>query len=303
MLLKTFKNWLSYLGIGVRPVPKKPFFNAKAIKVVKIGRFDLKLNKGHALDFYQKHLPDYNQALPRLASFFYKKNSLNAIIDVGANVGDTVLFIKDKVDARIVCIEGDDYYYNLLKENTASFKDVKTYKVYLSDEDESFQGAVNFDKGTLSIEKTKTGNEIEVIKLDTLISRHQDDFANVKVLKTDTDGFDLKVLRGAWNFLKERSPVLFFEYDRVFIQKQNDDGFLMLKRLGEIGYKRLFFYDNTGRFITSLTIDQIDAIECLHDYIKDYKAPFEFYDICIFHSRDDQDALSFFEEERLLNKR
>ena len=42
-------------------------------------------------------------------------------------------------------------------------------------------------------------------------------------IKIDTDGFDFKVLRGANNTLKTYKPVIFFEWDKIHLQAQNED--------------------------------------------------------------------------------
>ena len=94
---------------------------------------------------------------------------------------------------------------------------------------------------------------------------------------------------------------MFFEYDREFLDKQNESGIDVIETLFSIGYKKILFYDNYGRFILSLTSENITSIRQLHDYIKGYKAPFEFYDICLFHESDDQLADSFISKENSIN--
>lgn len=295
------KKLLAFFGIGINPVPKKYLFGANSLTTIRIGKYDLQLNKNHSLGYNMKHYPLYNQNLPRLVSFLKSSFPNVAVIDVGANVGDTVLFIKNREDVPVICIEGDPYYYDLLKKNTAQFPDVQTLQVFLSDKDEKLKAALHIDRGTLSVNEKAEGREISVVSLDSIINANPARFADVKILKTDTDGYDMKILRGAWNFLAERSPVLFFEYDRVFLQQQNEEGIDMLRRLAGMGYYRIFFYDNYGRFITAVTLDQVDTVTALHDYIKGYKAPFEFYDLCIFHRKDDELALRFYSQEKLIN--
>ena len=65
----------------------------------------------------------------------------------------------------------------------------------------------------------------------------------VRLIKTDTDGFDLRIIRGAERTL-ESGPVLFFEYDPDMLA--GDDGPAFLRWLGDVGYSDLLVWDNTG---------------------------------------------------------
>lgn len=302
MIKSIAKKILALFGIGITAVPRRQLFGVTGLVTEKIGKYELQINKGHSLAFNIKHYPWYNQNLPRLVSFLRKAEPVFSVIDIGANVGDTVLFIRNKEDVPVLCFEGNAEYYKLLCRNVKQFDDVKIFQAYLSDKDETVSASFDFANGTLSINETAGGQEVAVITLDSVIQKHPLEFTNARVLKTDTDGYDMKILRGAWNFLQTAAPVLFLEYDRVFLGKQQEQGIDMLRKLAAIGYHRIFFYDNYGRFITSLTADQMDAVESLHDYINRYEAPFEFYDLCIFHRKDDELAKRFYEEEKLLNR-
>jgi FkbM family methyltransferase len=301
-MIKSFiKRILANFGIGVTVIPKRPLFRQQALKTIKVGKYDLRLNRNHTLGFNIKHYPLYNQNLPRLVAFLSQTFPALSVIDIGANVGDTVLFIKNKADVPVICVEGNEFYFGLLKENTKSFDNVTVIKAFLSDKAGVFNAQFRFDKGTLSVYESNEGNELNVTSLDDIIGQHPALFSEVRVLKTDTDGYDMKIIRGAWNFLRTKSPVLFVEYDRVYLKAQGENGIDTLRQLADIGYYRIFFYDNYGRFITMLTMDCMASIESLHEYIEGYRAAFEFYDLCIFHRRDDELAMAFYRGEHEIN--
>lgn len=301
MIKSLIKRILASFGIGVNLIPMRPLFRQQALKTIKIGKFDLRLNRNHTLGFNIKHYPLYNQNLPRLVAFLEQTFPGLSVIDIGANVGDTTLFIKNKADVPVICIEGNEFYSGLLKENTKSFDNVTVIRAFLSDKAGVFNARFQFDKGTMSVYQKTEGTEVAMVSLDDIINQHPALFSEVRVLKTDTDGYDMKIIRGAWNFLRTKSPVLFLEYDRVYLKAQGENGIDTLRQLADIGYYRIFFYDNYGRFITMLTMDCMAAIESLHEYIEGYHAPFAFYDLCIFHRRDDQVAMAFYKAEHEIN--
>lgn len=55
-----------------------------------------------------------------------------------------------------------------------------------------------------------------------------------KFLKTDTDGFDGKLLRGGIDFLGQSSPVIFFEYDPDLLAVQGDSWHDLLKYVNDV---------------------------------------------------------------------
>jgi FkbM family methyltransferase len=57
------------------------------------------------------------------------------VLDVGANVGDSALQILDAVDARILCVEGDDFYLDFLDLNVGEDPRVTIVAALLSSEE------------------------------------------------------------------------------------------------------------------------------------------------------------------------
>src|SRR5262249_26864144 len=71
-------------------------------------------------------------------------------------------------------------------------------------------------------------------------------FRDAGLLKIDTDGFDIAILRGAQVWLAAAQPVLFFEYDPHFWPPVTPDGGRLFGELAELGYGPLIAYDNFG---------------------------------------------------------
>jgi hypothetical protein len=100
--------------------------------------------------------------------------------------------------------------------------------------------------------------------LDDLLT-HYRDFSAPALLKSDTDGFEDLVLRGAHTTLTA-GPVLFLEYDPRLLRAAGSDGLEMLSRLRSHGYERIAFYDKFGVLMVRCSLGDEDVIRDLHAY-------------------------------------
>jgi FkbM family methyltransferase len=297
MIKKIIKKIFFFFGIQISKLPRK--ITTKNLSVLKVGQAKIKLNTEHTLPKILEKWPNYSSNLPRIASFIKTKYKDLVLIDIGANVGDTVALIRKKEYFPIICIESDDEYYDLLSQNIKQFKGVSIFKYFLGENLGTIKGSTEKANGTAKI--IVAGNNIEIITLDKFIEMHPKS-QKAKILKIDTDGYDLKIIRGGLNYIKKTKPILFFEYDEVYLSKNNDDGLSTLKELETIGYNKIIFYDNFGRFLLSTKLKNFKLIEQLHSYIKGKKGAFPYFDLCIFHKTDDDMALECIKNELKFNQ-
>lgn len=291
-----FKNTVKYLfrkfGLKIIKV-RQTNQHSDDLTTRQIGNYSILLNKNHVLPHYLKQFPSYSSNLPRLAKKIKEKFPDLILIDVGANVGDTVALIRSESYFPIVCIEGDDFYYSVLKKNIQQFNEVDAFQFFLGEKNEVVSAHKEVEQGTLKIvlDSTDVGKNkgLSFITLDHFLKLNPK-YQKAKLLKIDTDGFDLMILRGGIEYLQKTRPVLFIEYDRCLLSNVNDDGLSTLFKLEEIGYETVMFYDNFGRFILSAELQNKKLIEQLHFYIDDKKSAFPYYDICLFHKDDKEFA-------------
>jgi len=91
----------------------KKFLNINTI--YKIGEIEILLPSDHLLPSYQKKHRTYDRFLYYLVSSLEDDSS---VIDVGANIGDTVCsMIQSNSHLNYYCIEGDNYFYSYLLKN------------------------------------------------------------------------------------------------------------------------------------------------------------------------------------------
>jgi FkbM family methyltransferase len=142
---------------------------------------------------------------------FLEGREVKTIIDVGANIGNTVVeYAKCFPTAKIVAIEPIKNTYDILCSNISKLGKVK-----------AFQCAVGSEAGTVNVNlkdhsecnslvagpedslPKELGETVKVIKLDDLASA--EGLLRFDILKTDTEGYDLEVLKGATQLLTNSS--------------------------------------------------------------------------------------------------
>jgi FkbM family methyltransferase len=256
------------------------------------GAFIFKVPFSHNLPFILKTYPQYSSNLGRIAKYIQAKYTDLTLIDVGANIGDSVFVLRGESEFPILCIEGDDYYFEILQSNVAQFPTVFLEKAYLGQENQETNKEILRQNGTAHL--VVSTKSVPIMTLPNLLKKHPN-FSLSKILKIDTDGFDGFIIRGATDFLNLAKPVIFFEYDPYFMSQQNDDGLSIFKSLRESGYQALIIYDNFGDYMLSLRLDQVRLLDEIHCYFLGRDGMF-YADICAFHFED----LDLFETVRSL---
>lgn len=149
--------------------------------------------------------------------------------DVGANVGQTVFEVRDAFPgARVVAFEPFPEPFATLRERTAKLKDASVFPLALgasagtlevqARERSVLNSLVGAAAATATGSPRPNGISIPVETLDGFCAAQG--FDAVDVLKTDTEGYDLEVLKGAEGMLTAGrvrfvyTEVTFFEGNR-----------------------------------------------------------------------------------------
>lgn len=137
--------------------------------------------------------------------YFHPKIDINTIFDVGANVGNiTQKLNRVFPNANILSIEPEHNSYNSLSKLNR-IDNIETYNLALGKETK--QVKVNFDPfsernsiNSPSEVKSDSGSIKVVNTSEFSMSKNID---VIDILKTDTEGYDLEVIKGAEPLLKE----------------------------------------------------------------------------------------------------
>ena len=274
----------------------------------RVGKFDLLMNADHPIVGTIATYPSYSANLSRVVRYIQRKYPEMILIDVGANIGDGAALVRSETICPIVCIEGDPEYCALLKRNVERFSNVMVLNVFLGEKDGTVEAEIMKAEGTLRMQNaltTQTGtvaNLVRTTTLDSVAQAHHAWFASAKVLKVDTDGYDLKIIRGAVEWIQANHPVLFFEYDRVYLDAVGEDGLSTLDSLARLNYDTIVFYDAFGRFVMASRLEYAEVIQQLDAYITERKGAFPYYDLCVFHRDDEDIARALIDAELSINK-
>lgn len=267
-----------------------------AEKMVKVGNYSLLADHEHRIQLHLEQFKYYSRNFSRIAKYIESKYPSYQIIDVGANIGDTVALLRtENVQQFVHLIEGDPVFVAFLEKNLPLFTNVKAYETFLGEESMEQTIEVDNTKGTAKLNVGSGTQKMAIVKLDDLVKQNQ--IENIKLLKTDTDGFDFKVLRGSFETIKRDKPVLFFEYDSVFLKEQNEDGLAIFEDFANLGYKTALYYDNYGKFVISTAIDNKALIAQLYAYINKKEGAYLYYDVCLFHQDDEDLAQACIQKE------
>lgn len=203
-------------------------------------KYDLDINKyiDHSLYF-----GFYDYSLDKLLNLAEGKK---VVIDVGANIGLTAVNIaKILPDAKIYGFEPDKDNISraeyLLKINHVENcrlinsglgnerKDAKLFKVQSDN-----PGMNRILKESEEITDV-TFSEITVVTLDDFAKENK--IENIDLIKIDVEGYELKVLEGASEIIRDSSPDLFIELDDNNLKEQNDSAVKLISFLESFGYE------------------------------------------------------------------
>ena len=200
---------------------------------------------GHLLSLYESVYPKYDRFLPTVIGKI-KENEV--IIDIGANIGDTLFrLLNSNTNPYYYCIEADNLFFEYLQKNKKSLDINIQNKIILIKTLVGDQLKGNLSEtttGTKSLIKSDLG--IKSKKLDDIIMEYK--IKNIKLIKVDVDGFDYNILFSAINELKINKPDIFFEY--MPLDDLGKKNYLrLIEKLNEIGYSNWTMLDNYGTVI------------------------------------------------------
>ncbi|GAB4271008.1 MAG TPA: hypothetical protein DIU37_04245 [Opitutae bacterium] len=180
----------------------------------------------------------------------HKKNPI--IIDAGANVGQTVEEFKNIYPSAIIhSFEPGPESFKNLQANTARWDDVFPNQAGLGDKAETkkffqheYSEMSSFLEGNENFGSGKAINSIEapIITLDDYTEEHGINF--IDLIKTDTQGYDLQVLKGAKRLFQEkRVRLVFTEVIFVNMYEGHSSFEELYAYLTKHGFKLISMYD------------------------------------------------------------
>lgn len=295
-LARLWKKLYSYLWrflIKFNLLPNDPIVKRK------IGKRHLLMNASHKLPNKMRRLKYYDTALPRIAVFLKQTRGKLIMIDVGANIGDTVSLITDAVDGNFLCIEPSEKYFRLLKINTRNIKNVFYENAAVSDSEDVSEKTLKEIKGTAYLttnsDAVKSDGISATATIDELIKKYPE-FSGTNLLKIDTDGFDIKVLKSATDFLKNFQPILYVEFSPWhLISIGKDNPLNLFEQIKQSGYSNALFYDNHGYPFMCVNLRETEILNQITLYAR--RKPNLYYDVLAFPDSAKSEFVEFYSHE------
>lgn len=257
--------------------------------------FDLYVGRNHRLKSAQKLFPMYDRFLPYLASLNNSENGW--IIDIGANVGDTTLGMLKHMRGGIISVEPADEFYGLLEQNIGmldeKFKKRIILKHVLIADDTTRNYTIDISKGT-GKRKENSKSITPIYTIPQLIDECGVQIKDIKIIKSDTDGYDADCILSMGNLLSIYSPILYWE-NSMENQQQYNRVKEMNNYLYESGYTTCFVFDQYGNYLVhgelKSTLDEIDDYLRRNVLVRSSRVTFSYVDVLACKKEDEKKCI------------
>ena len=151
---------------------------------------------------------DHSHDIQRLT----KSNNICTIFDVGANIGDTVENYSSRFpSAKFFAFELISHTFNILRSRCVSISNTFIYKTAIGQQLSKVE--VHYQDSNQHNSLSKDMNlpcpnmeQSEIVTVETINSFcKENNISSIDLLKIDTEGYELEVLKGASNLLKSAS--------------------------------------------------------------------------------------------------
>jgi FkbM family methyltransferase len=199
--------------------PWQHCLNGRAQKTIRLGNGPLQMElvapQSHQLDQYLSSYPLYDRRLPLLLTVFNRLVGAATVLDIGANILDTIALMRlSGVQlTKSICVDAALEFYKYAEFNAAR-------NPVLGATNEIVWGFVGAEEDRGNIAAVNgTGNVRELRhrgQLQALLEPRRVTFADlapdgVDLVKTDVDGYDHVVVRQNLAWLKRWKPMLWVE--------------------------------------------------------------------------------------------
>lgn len=273
-------------------------FDPACLVYVRGVEVPLRVPLSHRMPLYRAKHPRYDALPTELASFIRTSRGALRMIDVGANVGDTILSTAPCAGDRYLALEPHPDFFPYLIANMQGLSDVTNLQLACGEAN----GILGFTESTGGTAAPQVGrvaeHQVPVRPLDQIWGEHWQ-AAVVNFLKVDTDGFDAAVLRGACELLRTQQPWVFYECDVRLTQNGLQQHLETLVLLRDVGYRQVIVFDNVGNYVDCVDVgdvprwEKILATQCVD-------GPVHYHDLLVVPNGEDVAYLlgQLFNQER-----
>lgn len=240
----------------------------------------------HLLPVHRAAHPTYSRNLGDVVAAVAEARPGATLVDIGANVGDSVAIVRAQSSVPVLCIEGDEIFLPYLRQNLDGVTDVEIVECYVATTaDATRRSVVERVGGTARLVERADGELNHTCSLTEVLAAHPA-FATPTVIKIDTDGHDASILRTAEDVLGAAHPVLFFEHDPAMASAVGaPDPASIFELLVGHGYDTFVLYDNKGPRLEVLHGRDLERLVARSRAL-DASSDLPYLDVCAVHGDD-----------------
>ena len=243
----------------------------------------ININLSHDLPLYQARHPLYDTLPVRLANFLRLRNGHLVGIDVGANIGDSLVAFVSVASDQFLAIEPNPKFFQILQSNWKDDPRVIALPVLCSDVEEVANVQIIERRGTASVVKLTNGSGMQQRTIDSLVIDYSF-LNNCNLIKVDTDGHDFEVLDGAMFLIGRTKPAVLFECD-VFGRENYTERILQIfQKFQRAGYGGFILYDNFGNLMGRYLFGRLENF--FHLVFYQLSSAFHYFDILVLVDDD-----------------
>ncbi len=217
------------------------------------------------------------------------QNRGGAVIDIGANVGDTCAIVHRHSTLNILSVEASDFFFPYLARNIERlFKDraVARHAFVVTTPNEAPKGLYHWG-GTAKPIDAPFSESCSAVSIAELMASVDE----IALLKIDIDGPDVDLILAALDSANPQFPI-YFEYDGAGDRPETlraDCAKLvaLLRKSAAAGYVSAFLWDDPGRFFGLIDVRSHASIINAVNYMGHFRHRSIYgYDICLVHQSD-----------------
>jgi len=266
-------------------------FNSDSI-TYRIGQFNCQLPKNHKLPIYQRNYTTYDTYYGEWIKIVAgNSNGEIKVLDIGANIGDTLLFILSFTKCEITAVEPSNYFFrylinNVKMNNLQQYVTSHKLALVLSEENSSQIRLYN-DGSTASTVVNRQPDflyveEVETTNLSEFLSVNEIKYDFVKI---DIDSNDYMYVSRLIHDCHTTNAIICFEFDPLSLNSVDlNQAWELFKNLDKLEYSAIII-DNHGRTIMH-TVLLADSLQSLTNWLSLQKESgiqhVHYFDIWIF---------------------
>lgn len=211
----------------------------------------------HQMPLYRAIHPRYDALLLELAEHIRQREPL-AMVDVGANVGDSILAAHPRSGDTFIAFEPHFAFIDYLRHNLATLPDIAILPLACGSSD----GDIVLGEASRGTAGSRTGDDGgQRVASTTLCAALEREWQGrlPNFVKIDTDGFDTDVIDGAIDVLAQRATWLLYECDTRLTEGGATRHMATLQSLRAAGYASAAVFNNTGEFSVRIDLDDDEA--------------------------------------------